>query len=64
MATVTWVDYIADLLRRGEAAELKTAWVELAAEWGTGQAHDMWSLAKKKAAAAEQTGEPVQTGLW
>jgi hypothetical protein len=61
---VTWVQYIARLIREGNEAELKTAWVELAAEWGTGQARDMWSLAKKRAAEADARGDVVQGALW
>ena len=60
----TWVNYLARLMREGNEAELKTAWPQLAAEWGTGQARDMWSLAKRKAEAAEERGEAVQVTLW
>lgn len=59
---ITWVAYIADLMRREESAALGTAWVQLYAEWGS-QAHDMWVLAKAEAGAVEQSGEPVQAGL-
>ena len=63
MAGVTWVSYIAGLMRRNETGALATAWVQLYAAWGS-QAHDMWSLAKTEAAAAEASGVPVQAGLW
>lgn len=60
---ITWVAYIADLMRRGKDAELGTAWVQLYAEWGS-QAHDMWTLAKAEARVAEQASEPMQVTLW
>jgi hypothetical protein len=61
---VTWVEYIARLMREGNQAKLKTAWVDLAAEWGTGQAHDMWSLAEARARAADERGDVAQAALW
>lgn len=60
----TWVAYLARLMREGKQAELDAAWPRLAAEWGTGQAHDMWSLAEQEARAAEERWEPVQVALW
>lgn len=60
---ITWVAYIADLMRRADIAALQTAWVQLYAQWGN-QAHDMWALAKTEARDAEQAGAPMQAGLW
>lgn len=62
---VTWVEYIADLMRRGEAAatELSAAWVEMYRQYGN-EAHMMRALAEMRAREAEQAGEPVQAGLW
>lgn len=54
---ITWVAHIASLLRDGAEAQLAAAWVELAAAYGTGQAHDMWSLAQMEAAEAAATAD-------
>lgn len=63
MAGVSWVDYIASLIRRGVEAAISEAWVEVQRQYGY-EGRLMFQLAQMKAREAEQAGEPVQAGLW
>jgi hypothetical protein len=63
MAGVSWVDYIANLIRRGNEAAVSEAWVQVQKEYGY-EGRLMYQLAQMRAREAEQAGEPVQAALW